>query len=293
MKLLTYRTPSGYALGIWTEEGVLDVSAARQSLALGSLPDSMEGVITGGPSATAALSDLVRRAKGRPELFRPEAELSLGPCVPNPGKIICIGLNYRRHALELGLPIPQSPVLFSKFHNTLAAPSEPVPLPPNATTYDYEAELVAVLGRRARYVSEAEALDYVFGYCAANDLTTRELQNRTPQWLLGKTQDKFLPLGPYLVTADEVGDPQALGVRCWVNEELRQNSSTGDMVFTVAQLVSYISQHFTLEAGDIISTGTPAGVVAGMKEKVWLKPGDTVTVELDRLGRLNTPLVAE
>ena len=147
------------------------------------------------------------------------------------------------------------------------------------------------MGRRASHVSETEALDYVFGYCNANDLSARDLQFRSSQWLLGKTLDKFLPIGPYLVTADEVADPQKLDIQCWVNGDLRQDSNTADMIFTVAQSVSYISQYVTLEAGDLILTGTPSGVVAGRPEKDWLVPGDEVTIEIEGLGRLTNPLV--
>jgi 2-keto-4-pentenoate hydratase/2-oxohepta-3-ene-1,7-dioic acid hydratase in catechol pathway len=221
-----------------------------------------------------------------------EATLTFGPCIANPGKIICVGLNYRRHAAESGMAIPTSPVLFSKFSNAIASPGEPIVLPANAVEYDYEAELGVVVGKRAKNVSEQDALNFVLGYCNVNDLSARDLQTRTSQWLLGKTLDQFMPIGPYLITADEVRDPQALDIRCWVNGALRQNSSTADMVFSVPQLVSYISQYMTLEPGDVISTGTPEGVVLGMKEKQWLKPGDEVTIEVAGLGRLTNTMIA-
>ena len=144
-----------------------------------------------------------------------------------------------------------------------------------------------MIGKQARLVTEAEALDYVLGYCTANDVSARDLQRRTPQWLLGKTLDKFMPIGPYLVTADEVDDPQGLDLKCWVNGKLRQNSNTVDMIFGVAHLISYISQYFTLEPGDVILTGTPAGVIGGMKNPVWLKAGDKVVVEVEGLGKLS------
>jgi 2-keto-4-pentenoate hydratase/2-oxohepta-3-ene-1,7-dioic acid hydratase in catechol pathway len=190
------------------------------------------------------------------------------------------------------MAIPSSPVLFSKFSNAIAAPGEPVVLPANAVEYDYEAELGVVIGKGAKNVSEQDALNFILGYCNVNDLSARDLQTRTSQWLLGKTLDQFMPIGPYLVTADEVRDPQALDIRCWVNGALRQNSSTADMVFSVPQLVSYISQYMTLEPGDVISTGTPEGVVLGMKEKQWLKPGDEVTIEVAGLGRLTNTMIA-
>ncbi len=205
---------------------------------------------------------------------------------PHPGKIICIGLNYRKHAVETNSPIPEVPVVFSKFSNTITANGELVPLPGVAHQYDYEVELGLVIGKRASHVSEEEALGHVLGYFTANDVSVRDLQTRTSQWLLGKTLDKFLPIGPWLVTADEVGNPQDLRLRTWVNGEIRQDSHTGDMIFTVAQIVSYLSKYFALEPGDIIVTGTPEGVAMGRPDKPWLKPNDEVVVEVDRLGRL-------
>jgi len=192
-------------------------------------------------------------------------------------------------------PYPMYPVLFSKFNNALAGHREQIPLPSNAKLYDYEAELVVVMEKRAKYVGKNEALDHVFGYCNGNDISARDLQKLTIQWLLGKTLDKFMPIGPYLVTADEISDPQSLNLGCWVNGKQRQQINTADMIFSVAELVSYISQHMTLDPGDIISTGTPQGVISGMKDpdKVWLKPGDQVTVEIDKLSRLTNVLVAE
>lgn len=237
-----------------------------------------------------ALPDLRQQAETS---TTPLNEKALGPCVPNPGKIICVGLNYRRHAAESGMAEPSTPVLFSKFNNALAAPGDPIPLPANAEQYDYEAELAVVIGKRARYVSVEDALDYVLGYASANDFSARDLQMRTSQWLLGKTPDRFFPLGPYLVTADDAGDPADMSVRCWLNGELRQDSNTGDMIFSVAEIISYTSQYMTLEPGDVISTGTPEGVILGMDPKVWVRPGDEMTVEIGSLGRLTNKAVAE
>jgi 2-keto-4-pentenoate hydratase/2-oxohepta-3-ene-1,7-dioic acid hydratase in catechol pathway len=293
LKLLTYQTETGLALGIKTDSGVLDVLAARTALRREQVPASPDEVEALGLEAIAPLQDLAKQAVGRIELFQKEEDLVLGPCVTRPGKIICIGLNYQRHARESNMPVPESPILFSKFGNSIASPGEPIPLATNAVQYDYEAELVAVIGRRAKYVSPAEALTCVMGYCVANDLSARDLQFRTNQWLLGKTPDKFMPIGPYLVTADEVGDPQQLGIRLWLNGELRQNSSTADMIFSVAEIVSYVSQYMTLEPGDLISTGTPEGVILGREQKNWLQSGDEVTVEIDQLGRLVNSMVTE
>lgn len=282
MRLLCFQTANGWTLGAKTERGVLDT---------GQDPSAF---YRRGQGALPALARRVDEALASPAgEWLDEDALTLGPCVPSPGKILCVGLNYARHARESGMAEPATPVLFSKFNNSLAAEGESVPLPAHVSEVDYEAELVVVLGRRLRNVSEEEALGGVLGYCNGNDLSARALQMLTGQWLLGKTLDKFLPLGPYLVTADEIPDPQRLPVRLWLNGELRQDSSTADMIFSVAQIVSYASRYMTLEAGDIISTGTPEGVILGMADKRWLEPGDEVAVEVGPLGRLTNRLVAE
>jgi 2-keto-4-pentenoate hydratase/2-oxohepta-3-ene-1,7-dioic acid hydratase in catechol pathway len=299
MILLQVRTSEGLHLGVKTQRGVVDVTAARHGTAIqqsnGGVPSNLTEMCTGGTAACEALDGFVQHllvSDSVDSWLLDEATLIYGPCVANPGKIICIGLNYRRHVEESGMPIPTLPVLFSKFSNTIAAPGEQIVLPANAVEYDYEAELGVVIGKKAKNVNEQDALKYVLGYCNINDLSARDLQMRTSQWLLGKTLDQFSPVGPYLVTTDEVANPQALDIRCWVNGALRQNSSTADMIFNVAQLVSYISQYMTLEPGDMISTGTPEGVILGMKEKHWLKPGDEVTIEIAGLGQLTNTMVA-
>ena len=293
MKLLTFRDGNGLKLGVRTDAGVIDVTAAAAALGGDGVPTSIDEAIAGGAPTIEALNGLVRRAEGQQgEWLRDEAGLELGPCVPNPGKIVCVGLNYRKHAEESNLPIPTTPVLFSKFRNTVAAPNEPVPLSDAGVEYDYEVELGVVIGRAARNVAEDDALGHVFGYCTANDVSCRDLQTRTSQWLLGKTMDKFLPLGPWLVTADEVGDPQRSPLRTWHNGALRQDSTTADMIFSVREIVAYISKHFPLDPGDVIVTGTPSGVIMGLPEKNWLKPGDEVTVEVEGLGKLTNRMVA-
>jgi 2-keto-4-pentenoate hydratase/2-oxohepta-3-ene-1,7-dioic acid hydratase in catechol pathway len=215
--------------------------------------------------------------------------------VTAPNKIICVGLNYRKHADETNAPYPEYPILFNKFNNTLTGHRKDIAVPRVTKELDYEAELVIVIGRRTKNVDRSDALASVFGYCAVNDLSARDLQMRTSQWLLGKTCDGFSPLGPYLVTADEVGDPNALGIRTVVNGETRQQSNTSDMIFRCDELVSYISRHMTLEPGDLILTGTPEGVALGMppERRVYLQPGDTVTVEIDKLGALTNRFVED
>ncbi len=300
MILLTFRIAhqDRLRLGIKIERGIIDVRAALSALrsTLDGVPDTPEALLTQGLSGLPALGALVDRVlsmESDAAWLLDEQSLMLGPCVPNPSKILCVGLNYRGHIAESGAEIPKVPVLFSKFNSALVGAGSPVPLPRHVVEYDYEAELAAVIGVRAKYVSEREGLRYVLGYCNANDISARELQRRTSQWLLGKTLDKFLPLGPYLVTSDEVGDPQRLTVRCWVNGELRQNSNTADMVFSVAEIISYASQYMTLEPGDIVCTGTPPGVVLGMSKQVWVRPGDEVTVQVGDLGRLTNRMVDE
>ena len=223
---------------------------------------------------------------------RPLAEVKLLAPVPRPGKVICVGLNYRDHAKETGKAIPSEPVLFSKFANSVVGPGADVVVPPEAGKVDYEAELAVVIGRRASRVAAADALDHVAGYACANDVSSRSLQFLSDQWLLGKAIDTFLPLGPYLVTAEEVPDPQALGIRCLVNDELRQDSDTGQMVFGVAELISYASRTITLEPGDLLVTGTPSGVGDGADPPRYLRDGDRMRVEVDGLGELENTIRA-
>jgi 2,4-didehydro-3-deoxy-L-rhamnonate hydrolase len=223
---------------------------------------------------------------------RPLAEVRLLAPVPRPGKIVCVGLNYRDHADETRQPIPSEPVLFSKYANSVVGPGADVVVPPGAGKIDYEAELAVFIGRRASAVPTGAALDHVAGYTCANDVSSRSLQFRSSQWLLGKAIDTFLPLGPYLVTADEVPDPQALGIRCLVNGELRQSSDTGQMVFGVAELVSFASRTITLEPGDVLVTGTPSGVGMAADPPRYLGPGDRMRVEIDGLGELDNTLRA-
>ncbi len=272
-------------LGIWLGETIVDCAA----VGIAGMPATLADALNGGASALDSLRNLA--ADPPQDALLPADQETLGPCVPQPGKILCVGLNYAKHAAEGGQAIPETPVLFSKFNNSLAGPDEDVPLPASAVEYDYEVELSAVIGKRTRDVSVEDALDHVAGYCCSNDISARDLQMLTGQWLLGKTLDKFLPLGPWLVTADEVPDPQALGLRCWLNGELRQDSNTADMIFSVAEIVSYTSRYMTLEAGDVISSGTPEGVIMGMDPRVWMVAGDVVSVEVDGLGRLTNCLV--
>lgn len=223
-----------------------------------------------------------------------EQEITFLPCIPSGRKIICVGLNYRKHALEAGADIPTHPVLFNKFANTLASHQDLITLPLVAEQYDYEAELGIVVGKELQNVSEEAALGGVFGYCCVNDLSARDLQMRTSQWLLGKNLDGFCPVGPYVVTKDEVPNPNKLQIKTFVNGDMRQNSNTTDMIFHVPEIISYISRYMTLEPGDLILTGTPEGVIAGYEpdKQRWLQSGDEVTIEIEKLGSLTNRFVS-
>jgi 2-keto-4-pentenoate hydratase/2-oxohepta-3-ene-1,7-dioic acid hydratase in catechol pathway len=208
-----------------------------------------------------------------------------------PQKIVCVGLNYRDHAEEQGVDLPDRPLLFAKWPNTLLAPGEPIRIPAISTTVDYEAELGVVIGRRASRVGVDDALELVRGYVVANDVSGRDLQFSDGQWVRGKSLDTFLPVGD-LVPASEVPDPQALPIRAILNGETMQDSNTSNQIFGVAEVISFVSQGITLEPGDLIITGTPAGVGAFRKPPVWLQPGDEITIEIDGLGSITNPVVA-
>ena len=274
-------------LGVVTRDGVVDAGmdaasffaggeAAYERLASSAASSASGGAAADSSGAGAVVGDL--------------ESLRLAPTVPNPGKILCIGLNYRRHAAESGMAEPKEPVLFSKFNNTLAPHGAAVNIA-GLQQVDYESELAVVIGRGGKDIEEAKALDHVLGYLNSNDISERELQMRSGQWLLGKSVDGFLPLGPLLVTADEAGDPQDMRVRGWLNGDLRQDSNTADMIFSVAEIIAYVSRFMTLDPGDVILTGTPEGVVLGRPQKDWVVPGDVYEVEVGGLGRLTTRFV--
>jgi 2-keto-4-pentenoate hydratase/2-oxohepta-3-ene-1,7-dioic acid hydratase in catechol pathway len=275
MKIVYYQQDNGFVPGIATDKGVIAVNQYAAST-------YQEGPLS--IADLAAFAEIEKTAVQQADGFMPEESLVFGPCVPKPSKIICIGLNYRKHALESGMAIPTVPVVFTKYSNTLTAYGTPVTLGPEGEQFDYEVELGVVIGRTCKRVTEADALDYVLGYCVANDLSCRDLQFLSSQWLLGKSLDGFLPLGKYIVTPDEVGDVQNLQLTCSLNGGQRQNSNTGDMIFSVAEIISFLSRHMTLEPGDLILTGTPEGVIMGLPEKKWLVPGDVVKVEVEKLG---------
>ena len=289
MKLLSFHTTDGVRLGVRTDDGVVDVHRAAEAVGVPA-PTSMREVAAGGAAARGVLEELAAQDAVEP---MSESGIRFAPAVPDPDKIICVGANYLKHANEAGIPIPEVPIYFPKYENSLSAHRDEVALPNLTQKGDYEVELVAVIGRETRNVDQSTALDHVFGYATGNDLSARELQQRSSQWMYGKAIDGFAPLGPYVVTADEVPDPQALDLQCWVNGDLRQGSNTRDMIFSVAGLVADLSRIMTLKPGDLIYTGTPEGVALGMAEPKWLQAGDEVACEVQGLGRLVTYMVAD
>jgi len=292
LTLLTFRREGQDRLGVKTDKGILDVPEAAGLLGMYA-PPTMDDLLQGedGPSLEA-LVEAALQGTAAQAAFRPEEGLEYGPLVGRPDKIVCVGLNYRKHAMEIGSPIPEYPVLFNKFNASLNRHKGTVKLPVDlATNFDYEVELVIVIGRTASRVAETDALSYVAGYATGNDFTARDLQNgRGGQWMVGKAIDQFAPIGPYLVTADQV-DPDNLAIECRVNGETRQSSNTSDLIFGTRRMISYISDYFTLKPGDVIFTGTPEGVIQGMKNQVWLKPGDRIACSLEKLGELTFDLV--
>jgi 2-keto-4-pentenoate hydratase/2-oxohepta-3-ene-1,7-dioic acid hydratase in catechol pathway len=284
----------GESLGIKFDDGVFDVAQASALLAM-PVPLTLGQVLREGgwPQVEALIA--ATRSANLSQTLVPEKSITYGRLITDPGKIVCVGLNYRKHAIEVGMPIPKLPVLFNKFNNALTSHNSTIRLPPREVAYkfDYETELLVVMGRRARDVGESEALDYVAGYCTANDFSARDLQLETGgQWMIGKTLDAFAPIGPYFVSAAKVGDPNQLKIETHVNGEVRQSSNTSDFIFNVQQVISYVSRHFALEPGDIIYTGTPEGVIQGMPpdKRVWLKAGDRVTSTIEKLGTLSFTL---
>lgn len=242
-----------------------------------------EHVIPMGTDLLAFLAFGRREDDGQPV---PLDRLRLQAPVQRPGKIICIGFNYRDHAAEADFEVPAEPTLFSKYANSVIGPDEDVVVPSATTQPDYEAELAVIIGRTAKSVASREALGYVAGYTCANDVSARDIQVRNLQWTRGKAIDTFLPLGPFLVTADEVPDPQALPIRLLLNGEVMQESNTKMMIWSVADLVAFISATMTLEPGDVISTGTPPGVGVARKPQRFLQADDEMVVEIDGIGRL-------
>jgi acylpyruvate hydrolase len=277
MRLVTYRSDRGPRAGVLRDGGVVDCWDA-----IGGDRSSVRELLE------SDRLDEVARAEG--EVLGADS-VELLPPVPDPDKIICIGLNYRAHAAEAGIDPPETPTFFAKFRNALAPPGAAVPLPGASEKVDYEAEVAFVVGRRAKDVAEADALDHLAGYMLFNDLSARDLQFATPQWMPGKVFDGSAPCGPELVTLDEAGPPDAISFALTLNGTEMQSSSTADLVFSIPVLVAHLSRLATLEPGDVVATGTPAGIGGAREPRVWLRPGDEVVISSPALGRLETRLL--
>ena len=286
MRLISARTPLGETLGV--------VAGDTWQAACDVLPDgprTMADLVALGPTgltdlaAAASATNVSSSSPASQVVLLSETEL-LAP-VPRPGKVVAIGRNYREHTDEEGVEAPAAPLVFAKWPSSVVGHGADIRWDPGLTgQVDYEAELGVVIGRTARHVTEADALDHVLGYTCVNDVSARDLQFSDGQWVRGKSLDTFCPMGPALVTADEVGDPQDLAISCRVDGELVQDARTSQMYFSVAQIISFLSRSFTLEPGDVIATGTPGGVGAFRDPPRFLGDGDHVTVEIERIGRL-------
>ncbi len=292
--LLSIRNADGSeTLGVKLDnDAVIDVRNARQLLGVAAPLTLVELLKEGNASGLNKLIAVAQTSRKAKAAMLKESSITFGRLFSNPGKIVCIGLNYRAHVQETDMKLPSVPILFNKYNNALAAHNCTIELPPRDVAYkfDYETELLIVIGKRARRVSETDALSYVAGYCTAHDFSARDLQLETPsaQWMIGKTLDNFGPIGPYFVAADLVGDPNNLKIETHVNGEERQSSNTSFMIFNPQKLIAYITTMWTLEPGDIIWSGTPQGVILGYpKDKqVWLKAGDEIVSTIEKLGSL-------
>jgi ureidoglycolate lyase len=282
MKLTTFEHDGRVSTGAIAGDRVVDLGAA-------GFPGDMVELIARWPQ----IEDKIRRQIARGMTDFALSAVRLRAPVPNPQKIVAIGLNYADHVAETGRQKPDRQVWFAKLPNAVNGPYDDIQLPRVSSMIDYEAELVVVIGKRCRHVAREDAADIVFGYMAGNDVSVRDWQSHTPQWILGKSFDTHAPAGPWIVTADEIGDPHALGIRCFVNSEMRQNSNTEHLVFNVWDQIAHVSQAMTLLPGDLIFTGTPGGVGMAMNPPSFLKSGDVVRVEIDRIGAIEAQMTPE
>jgi 2-keto-4-pentenoate hydratase/2-oxohepta-3-ene-1,7-dioic acid hydratase in catechol pathway len=279
MRLVSFDAGDGARAGVLEDDRVVDAWAALGEPHRGSLRELI---------ADGRVDDLRATFGNTGTPAHPRSAVALLAPIPDPDKIVCIGLNYGKHAAEGGMEVPDSPTIFGKYRNALTGPGATVRLPANSRKVDYEAEVAFVVGRRAKDVEEAEALDHVAGYTLLNDLSARDLQFSTPQWMSGKVFDGSAPCGPALVTPDEAGPHDGIEFRLTLNGEQMQGASTAELIFSVPRLLSHLSQLMTLEPGDIVSTGTPDGVGSVRQPRVWLADGDEIAIESPTLGRLET-----
>ena len=292
MILLTAITPSGPRLAIKTSAGIVILEEAQRKKT--DLPRTLEEVLVV-PRGLDSVRRFVREHFKDPSTLKklaiPEKKIRLGPLF-RPRNVLCIGLNYKDHAAEGGVPLPEKPVVFAKLTGCITGPGVPIVLPPDTREVDYEAELAVVIGRKCRGVSTSDALKYVAGYTCLNDVSARDFQRGDGQWVRAKSQDTFGPMGPYLVTSEDIPDPQILPIRCTLNGKILQDSNTDKMIFGVRELIAFISRGITLEPGDVITTGTPHGVGFARKPPIFLKTGDEVVVEIEGIGKLVNPVKA-
>jgi 2-keto-4-pentenoate hydratase/2-oxohepta-3-ene-1,7-dioic acid hydratase in catechol pathway len=281
MRLVTFTAGGATRIGVVVGDEVVDLARA-----VPGLPGDMVALLAAGPGALARA-----QAADGPRLALDEVRLRAP--VLRPPKILAVGLNYASHVRETGREVPPWPIIFNKQATAVTGPQDPIHLPPESTQLDYEGELAFIIGRRCRRVPAARAAEVIAGYMIANDVSVRDWQLRVPTMTMGKSWDTHCPLGPALVTTDEVGDPHGLELRTWVNGELRQEARTSDLIFDSFALVAHLSTVFTLEPGDVVSTGTPGGVGMAMQPPSWLRAGDVVRVSIGNLGAIENPVVAE
>jgi 2-keto-4-pentenoate hydratase/2-oxohepta-3-ene-1,7-dioic acid hydratase in catechol pathway len=295
MRLVTYESDRKWRAGVIVDDNIVDATTVAITAEIKFPTDWISNceIIRLNPDQQSeferAALEIADSPPSKLDVF-PIEEAQLGPPIPDPDKIVCLGLNYRNHAEEAGFTPPEIPILFAKYRNALTGPASPIVLPDLSAEIDYEGELAVVVGKRCKNVSVENALDYVAGYMALNDVSARDLQFRTGQWLSGKTLDTFAPCGPALVV-NEISDPQSLDISTRINGQVMQASNTRNMIFSVADSIAYISQLMTLEPGDIIATGTPEGVGFKRNPPVFLRPGDVVEVEIEGIGSLKNPVV--
>jgi 2-keto-4-pentenoate hydratase/2-oxohepta-3-ene-1,7-dioic acid hydratase in catechol pathway len=283
MRFVTFELDGRARPGVVTEsDAITDLSTGYNSLL---------DLIEDASNAEAKVNQLTRQAKASERVRLGEVRL-LAP-IPKPRKLICVGLNYRDHAEETGSEIPKVPTIFNKFATSVIGPLAPIVLPKVSNAPDYEAEFAFVIGRGGRHIAAENWKEHVFGYTIVNDVSARDYQRATTQWLMGKTFDTFAPMGPWIKTADEIQDPHALDISIEINGQVLQSSNTRNLIFKIPDLISYLSSVFTLEPGDIISTGTPAGVGFARKPPRFLKAGDDVVVKIPAIGELQNPVIAE
>ena len=290
MRLNTFLHNGQMRLGAFSP-GTNDAYIIDLNRADSRLPDSMMSFLEAGDAALILARQVVSDPPSSAVVDR--ALVTVKAPILRPGKIICIGLNYRDHAAESNLPLPPFPVVFAKYANVVIGPGEAIVLPKVSEEVDYEAEFGVVIGKRGRAIPKSEALNYVAGYLPFHDVSARDYQNRTSQWVMGKTFDTFGPMGPALVTTDDIPDPPNLSIRLLIGDEVLQSSNTRNLIFSVPHLIADLSAVMTLEPGDVIATGTPGGVGFARKPPRFLKPGDRVRIEIERLGALENPVVAE